>query len=109
MSNTLDYKRDDQGIVTLTIDIADRPMNVLTPEFMAELGMNAARLDPEDLLGAARRAAAERFGSEELVLSFFRPYLYLNSAAITKAGLDQKTVEAAIEDDLVRHDGIAPR
>lgn len=37
MSETIKYQLDDDGIVILTIDIADRSMNVLTPEFMTDL------------------------------------------------------------------------
>ena len=37
MSETIKYQLDDDGIAILTIDIADRSMNVLTPGFMADL------------------------------------------------------------------------
>jgi 3-hydroxyacyl-CoA dehydrogenase/enoyl-CoA hydratase/3-hydroxybutyryl-CoA epimerase len=37
MSETIKYQLDDEGIAILTIDIADRSMNVLTPGFMADL------------------------------------------------------------------------
>lgn len=37
MSETIKYHLDDDGVVVLTIDIPDRSMNVLTPEFMADL------------------------------------------------------------------------
>lgn len=36
--NTIDYQVDGDGIATLTIDLKDRSMNVITPEFMRELG-----------------------------------------------------------------------
>ncbi len=36
MSGTIDYRVED-GLATLTIDLRDRPMNVLTPEFLREL------------------------------------------------------------------------
>jgi len=37
MSETIKYHLDDDGVVVLTIDIPDRSMNVLTPEFMDDL------------------------------------------------------------------------
>ncbi len=48
MSKTLAYTQDEQGIVTLTIDVPDRPMNVLTPEFMAELDQAIDRIVADD-------------------------------------------------------------
>jgi 3-hydroxyacyl-CoA dehydrogenase/enoyl-CoA hydratase/3-hydroxybutyryl-CoA epimerase len=48
MSNTLHYQQDEQGIVILTIDIPDRSMNVLTPEFMAELDQAVDRVGSDD-------------------------------------------------------------
>ena len=50
MTETIHYAQDDEGVVTLTIDIPDRSMNVLTPEFMAELD-----------------AAIDRFAADEAV------------------------------------------
>ena len=37
MSETIKYSVDQAGVAQLVIDIPNRPMNVLTPEFMAEL------------------------------------------------------------------------
>jgi 3-hydroxyacyl-CoA dehydrogenase/enoyl-CoA hydratase/3-hydroxybutyryl-CoA epimerase len=48
MSDTIRFDKDDQGIVTLTIDIADRPMNVLTPAFMADLDAAVDRVVDDD-------------------------------------------------------------
>jgi len=48
MSKTLAYTQDEQGIVTLTIDVPDRPMNVLTPAFMAELDEAIDRIVADD-------------------------------------------------------------
>jgi len=50
MTETIHYAQDDEGVVTLTIDIPDRSMNVLTPEFMTELD-----------------AAIDRFSADEAV------------------------------------------
>jgi len=37
LSTTLTTSRDTDGILTISVDIADRPMNVLTPAFLEEL------------------------------------------------------------------------
>ena len=34
---TIDYKVNDDGVAILTIDLKDRSMNVLTPEFVRDL------------------------------------------------------------------------
>jgi 3-hydroxyacyl-CoA dehydrogenase/enoyl-CoA hydratase/3-hydroxybutyryl-CoA epimerase len=38
MTQNIRYSVDADGVALLTIDVADRPMNVLTPGFVAELG-----------------------------------------------------------------------
>ena len=37
MNNTIKYAVDQDGIALLTIDLPGMPMNVLTPELMADL------------------------------------------------------------------------
>lgn len=39
MNNTIKYAVDGDGIATLTIDLPDMPMNVLTPELMTDLAI----------------------------------------------------------------------
>ncbi|MGI9399809.1 MAG: alkaline phosphatase family protein [Rhizobiaceae bacterium] len=77
------------------------------PEFMAELGMNVGRIDPDTITNEAKRVSKEVFGKEDLVLVFFRPYLYLNSKAIKEARLKQEQVEAVIADAITNLKGIA--
>jgi 3-hydroxyacyl-CoA dehydrogenase/enoyl-CoA hydratase/3-hydroxybutyryl-CoA epimerase len=48
MSKTITYKLDNEGVVTLTIDVPDRPMNVLTPELIAEIAENAEKISDDD-------------------------------------------------------------
>lgn len=77
------------------------------PEFMTELGMNAKRIDPAKIADLANRVGQEAFGVDGVALSFFRPYLYLNSKVISEAGLDQAEVELAIADEIMKIPGIA--
>ena len=48
MYTTMKYAADADGIATITIDVPGRPMNVLTPELLTELGaaVDAAVADP---------------------------------------------------------------
>ena len=48
MSKTLHYKLDKEGIVTLTIDVPDRSMNVLTPELTREIAEYADKVSGDD-------------------------------------------------------------
>jgi len=62
MSETIIYQTGDDGIVTLTIDIADRSMNVLTPEFMADLEAAVDRIAAdESVRGAIVTSAKSSF------------------------------------------------
>ncbi|UCC15491.1 MAG: enoyl-CoA hydratase/isomerase family protein [Gammaproteobacteria bacterium] len=53
MSETIKYQLDDDGIAILTIDIADRSMNVLTPEFMKDLDATIDRIAADDAVKGA--------------------------------------------------------
>jgi 3-hydroxyacyl-CoA dehydrogenase/enoyl-CoA hydratase/3-hydroxybutyryl-CoA epimerase len=44
MTQTIRYAVDADGIAQLVIDVPDRPMNVMTPEFLGELGECVARI-----------------------------------------------------------------
>jgi predicted AlkP superfamily pyrophosphatase or phosphodiesterase len=91
---------------TLIVLSADHGMPE-APEFITELGLEAERIDPMSLHGRANQAALDSFGEDDLVLAFYRPYLYLNSRALAEAGLDQSEVEAAIASELASLPGIA--
>ena len=48
MSKTISYKLDQEGIATLTIDVPDRSMNVLTPELTREIAEYADQIKGDD-------------------------------------------------------------
>ena len=92
---------------TLIVLSADHGMPE-APEVLAAEGMHVGRIDPMELVEIARRVGREDFDLDErFVRAFFRPYLYLDSAIIAEAGLDQETLERAIAEALQFHDGIA--
>jgi predicted AlkP superfamily pyrophosphatase or phosphodiesterase len=90
---------------TLIVLSADHGMADM-PEYMTELGYKAGRLDPDEIVGAADKVG-QRFGVDEIVRFFYRPYLYLNDEKIANAKLDTVKVEQAIADGLTDLDGIA--
>lgn len=48
MNNTIQYAVDQDGIALLTIDLPGMPMNVLTPELMADLASLVERAATDD-------------------------------------------------------------
>jgi predicted AlkP superfamily pyrophosphatase or phosphodiesterase len=73
---------------------------------MTELGYKAGRLDPDEIVAAANKSG-QKFGVDEIVRFFYRPYLYLNDEKIAAAKLDRTKLEHAIADALTDFDGIA--
>ena len=53
MSSTIRFEIDSDGIAILTIDVPGRSMNVMTPEYYAELAQSAARLRAETTIRGA--------------------------------------------------------
>jgi predicted AlkP superfamily pyrophosphatase or phosphodiesterase len=90
---------------TLIVLSADHGMADL-PEYMTELGYKAGRLDPDEIVAAANKSG-QKFGVDEIVRFFYRPYLYLNDEKIAAAKIDRVKVEHAIADALTDFDGIA--
>lgn len=79
------------------------------PGYLRELGFEADYIDPDsfDKTDAIKRLKA-RFGiAEELITTFFQPYIYLNRELIAEKGLDLAEVELAVAEELTRFDGIA--
>lgn len=80
------------------------------PGFLHELNINKAHyFDTEKLdKEPAIQVLKQKFGiGEELIKSFFQPYLYLNNELIKKMGLDQAVVEQAIVEELTKFEGVA--
>ena len=90
---------------TLIVFSADHGMAEM-PEYATELGYNAGRLYGDEVLAMAKATSTALFGSDLLVKDFFRPYLYLDPAAIANKGLDRDTVARAIAKELAKHPGI---
>jgi predicted AlkP superfamily pyrophosphatase or phosphodiesterase len=61
---------------TLVVLAADHGMADM-PEYMTELGFEAGRLQPDEIVKTANEVG-KRFGIYEVVRFFYRPYLYLD-------------------------------
>jgi predicted AlkP superfamily pyrophosphatase or phosphodiesterase len=90
---------------TLVVLAADHGMADM-PEYMTELGYKAGRLEPDQIVAIANKVG-QKFGINEIVRFFYRPYLYLNYEKIANAELDLAKVEQSIADALTDLDGIA--
>jgi 3-hydroxyacyl-CoA dehydrogenase/enoyl-CoA hydratase/3-hydroxybutyryl-CoA epimerase len=50
---TVDFKIDADGIAVLTVDVKDKPMNVITPEFMDDIANAAEKIASDDKIKGA--------------------------------------------------------
>jgi predicted AlkP superfamily pyrophosphatase or phosphodiesterase len=90
---------------TLVVLSADHGMADM-PEYMTELGFKAGRLDPDKIVAVANKVG-QRFGVDEIVRFFYRPYLYLDDEKIAAAKRDRLKLAQAIADALTDVNGIA--
>jgi len=59
---TIDYEIDKDGVVVLTIDVKDRSMNVMTPEFLQDLSDAVDKIAADDKVkGAVITSAKDSF------------------------------------------------
>jgi predicted AlkP superfamily pyrophosphatase or phosphodiesterase len=79
------------------------------PGYLQSLGIFGGYVDPKSW---EKQAAFERlkakFGiGEELIETYFHPYLYLNRDVIKSRGLNQREIEQAIAEEISRFKGVA--
>jgi predicted AlkP superfamily pyrophosphatase or phosphodiesterase len=91
---------------TLVVLAADHGMADM-PEYMSELGLNAGRIYPEDVMSIANDAGREHFDIDGIAEFFYRPYVYLDDAKLAEAGLEKGHVGPVIAEALTRVEGIA--
>ena len=77
------------------------------PEYMAEYGMDTGRLTTDRVTDLASSIGQDLFGVEGLVEFYYRPFVYLDAAVLTTAGLDRAEVATKMADRLTRERGIA--
>jgi len=79
------------------------------PEHRQALGFEAPRLDPKAMIARTEKTLRARFGhrEERLLLGFRNVCLYLDPAAVARAGLDRQAVARAVAEEFAREEGIA--
>jgi predicted AlkP superfamily pyrophosphatase or phosphodiesterase len=77
-----------------------------TAEHSQELGFEAARIEPSDVLATAQEAARRRFGDGELVLGFTNPTLWIDRAKVRRRGLDEESVARAVAEAVSERDDV---
>ena len=90
---------------TLIVLSADHGMAEL-PEYKTEQGYDAGRLTSDVVLAAAARIGKQLYDSEDLVKSYYRPFLYLDDMVISAAGLQKDQVASAMAQALTLEHGI---
>lgn len=99
-----DYVGLGNTLIVLAADHGGAP----APEHAENLGFEAGRLDPAEIIASSNSALKQRFGIEEdLVLAFTNPGLYLDLQMLGELGLQVSAVETAIRDALMGMKGIA--
>jgi predicted AlkP superfamily pyrophosphatase or phosphodiesterase len=91
---------------TLIVLSADHGMAEM-PEYMTELGFEAGRLYPDDVVRIANETGQEKFGIDGISRFFFRPYMYLDDSKISAANLERDEVLKTIAASLTDTKGIA--
>ena len=79
------------------------------PGYLNELGFEAGYIDPDnfDKMAAIESLESEFGAGEELITTYFQPYLYLDRELIEQRGLDQAEVESAVAELISQFDGVA--
>ncbi len=79
------------------------------PGYLTELGFDTDYIHPDEFDRApAIEALKKQFGiGDELITTYYHPYLYLNRDLIAARGLDQGEVESAIAAEVTKFDGVA--
>ena len=75
---TIDYKIDKDGVAILTIDVKDRSMNVMTPEFLQDLSDAVDKVAGDDKVkGAVITSAKDSFmaGAGSMPMSLGRRWV----------------------------------
>lgn len=80
-----------------------------SPAYLKQLGFETDFIHPNEFDKAgAIESLKKRFGiGEELITTYFHPYIYLNRKAIAAKGLSQADVERAVAIEVSKFDGVS--
>ena len=109
LANLFAYVDERVGLENTLIVLSADHGQTETPGYLNSVGIESAFVSPDGLdKDPAIAALKAQFGiGQELIKSYFPPYLYLNREIITEKGLDQGDVERAVAAQLMKIKGIA--
>ena len=106
LADLLSFVDQEVGLdETLIVLSADHGMAEM-PEYAAAKGLPAKRLYSHEVLALARQFAQTRYGDQNLIKDFFRPYLYLDQDVLARKKLDRDEVIESLGLALTAVDGI---
>ena len=109
LANLLTFADEKVGLNNTLIVLSADHGAPESPSYLRELGFESKYVVPKEYDKAeAIGRLKERFGvGEELITTYFHPYLYLNRELIAKKGLGQAAVEKAVAAEVAKFDGVA--
>jgi len=109
IANLLEYVDEKVGLDnTLIVLSADHGIPE-SPAYLKQLGFETDYIHPEEFDKASAIVnLKKRFGiGEELITTYFHPYIYLNRKAIAEKGLSQAEVERAVAAQVSNFEGVS--
>ncbi len=109
LAKLFDYIDQQIGLENTLIVLSADHGGPEAPGYWQSFGIDAGFVTPDQWEQAPSIAALKKkFGiGQELIKSFFPPYLYLDREVIRDKGLDQGEVEQAVADELMSLKGVA--
>jgi predicted AlkP superfamily pyrophosphatase or phosphodiesterase len=105
----LDYVDKKVGLRNTLIVLSADHGGPEAPPLLNEYGIEAGHVEPESWDSEAGIAALkEKFGiGQELIRTYFPPYVYLNREVIYEQGLDQEEVEKTVATEMMKFEGVS--
>jgi predicted AlkP superfamily pyrophosphatase or phosphodiesterase len=105
----LDYVEKKVGLRNTLIVLSADHGGPEAPPLLNEYGIEAGHVEPESWDSEAGIAALkEKFGiGQELIRTYFPPYVYLNREVIYEQGLDQEEVEKTVATEMMKFKGVS--
>jgi predicted AlkP superfamily pyrophosphatase or phosphodiesterase len=105
----LDYVDQKVGLSNTLIVLSADHGTPEAPPLLNEYGIEAGYVDYKSWdKQAGITSLKEKFGiGQELIQTFFPPYVYLNQEAIREKGLDQEEVERAVAAEMMKFEGVS--
>lgn len=109
LATLLDYVDKKVGLSNTLIVLSSDHGSPDAPPLLNEYGIEAGYVDYASWdKQAGITSLKKKFGiGQELIQTFFPPYVYLNRELIRQQGLDQEEVERAVAKEMMKFDGVS--